>query len=296
MPGMKFCESCGAKIEALPACPQCGASLNPDAKFCESCGKPVTAAAAQPSEAQWPVLSKPATPEAAAPPAAPVAPPAPEKEQKQPETRPEPVPEEKPAPAPAAVKEPPKPEKVKEVPKETGPKKPMPQTTMIIAGIIVLALLGAIVYFVVLPMMSGSGTMPHGPSGQTPVPTGAAGPSATSATGSGTVSLTAGPTQVLPKNRGLIIDIERDAISSIITVTFQGGEGQYGVRELVVTLTRSDGTVERKSFKPEYRGIFITLQGTEKTDRVEVTANFYNGESYKVVDQIFEYKKRVGSY
>ncbi|MDD1684990.1 MAG: hypothetical protein LUQ19_03765, partial [Methanoregula sp.] len=116
--------------------------------------------------------------------------------------------------------------------------------------------------------------------------------SAQAAAGSGSAELTAGPTQKLPENRDLIIDVERDAITSIITVKFQGGGGQYAVRELAVTLTKSDGTVERKSFKPEFRGSFITLKGTEKTDRVEVTANFYNGESYKVVDQILEYKRR----
>jgi hypothetical protein len=109
------------------------------------------------------------------------------------------------------------------------------------------------------------------------------------------VSLTAGPTDVPPANRALIIDVERNAISHDITVTFQGGEGQYGVRELAITLTRSDGTVETKSLGHLERGSSVTLKGTEKADRVEVTANFYNGETYKVVDQVFEYKKRVGS-
>ena len=37
------------------------------------------------------------------------------------------------------------------------------------------------------------------------------------------------------------------------------------------------------------------MKGTDKTDRVEITANFYNGETYKVVDKVFEYKKRIGS-
>jgi hypothetical protein len=37
------------------------------------------------------------------------------------------------------------------------------------------------------------------------------------------------------------------------------------------------------------------VKGTDKEDRVEVTAYFYNGETYKIVDKVFEYKKRVGS-
>jgi hypothetical protein len=177
-------------------------------------------------------------------------------------------------------------------PEETDPKPPLPQQTKILAGILVLALLGAAVYFVVLPMLSGAGTTP--PGSVPPAVPGPAGSPPAPAPDSSTVTLTAGPTQVLPVNRDLIIDVERDAISSIITVKFQGGEGQYAVRELAVTLTRSDGTVERKSFRPEFRGTFITLQGTQRTDRVEITAHFYNGESYKVVDKVFEYKKRSG--
>lgn len=335
--GMKFCETCGAKIEALPACTKCGAPLAPDVKFCETCGTPVAPAAALAKTAMEeavpvaaPVSPGPETvpiqetPPPAKPPVkaipaevAPVAAAAAAtvslaydsagvKEVRSPaepavkaEEKPVPAPEKKPASAPAMGIEPPKTGKVNAVPKEAGPKKPMSSQTMIIAGVIVLALLGAAVYFVVLPMLSGPGTASQTPtitpvttssgsSSVTPVPT-----VYTSQTSS--VSLTAGPTQVPPTNLGLIIDVERDAISHMITVTFQGGEGQYGVRELVVTLTKSDGTVETKSFKPEYRGTFITVKGTEKTDRVEITANYYNGESYKVVDQIFEYKKRTGS-
>jgi hypothetical protein len=276
-PGMKFCESCGAKIEALPACPQCGAALVPDVKFCESCGAPLGPAAAPAPAVPLPETLR--VSEARSPVEPPV------------------KAEEKTIPAPAPVKEPPKTDKVKEVPVGTGPKKPIPRQTLIIAGIIILALLGAAVYFVGLPMMSGSGPASSpAPSGQTAVQTAAAGASATSAqaaAGSGSAEITAGPTDVLPSNRALVIDVERDDVTSIITVTFQGGTGQYGVRELAITLTRGDGTVETKSLSHLERGSSVTLQGTTMTDRVEVTANFYNGETYKVVDKIIEYKKRV---
>jgi len=284
-PGMKFCESCGAKIEPLTACPKCGGVLLPNMKFCEICGAPVGAAA--------PVQAAPV----AAPPVEKASETPPVKETKP--SEPAVKVEEKTAPAPAPVKEPPKPDTVKEVPKETGPKKPMSQTTMIIAGVIILALLGAAVYFVVLPMLSGSGT--PSPDQQPPQVTSAPGsssgtPATTGGTSqSGTVSLTAGPTDVPPTNRALIIDVEKNAISRDIIVTFQGGEGQYGVRELAITLSKSDGTVETKSLGHLERGSSITLKGTDKTDRVEVTANFYNGETYKVVDKVFEYKKRIGS-
>jgi hypothetical protein len=77
-------------------------------------------------------------------------------------------------------------------------------------------------------------------------------------------------------------------------VTFRGGEGQYGVREIRVTLTRSDGTSETKTFKPDTVGSGVTFQGTPKTDRIEATTYFFTGEQYKILDQIFEYKKRTG--
>ncbi|MGB9176805.1 MAG: zinc-ribbon domain-containing protein, partial [Methanoregula sp.] len=316
MPGMKFCESCGAKIEALPACPQCGAALAPDVKFCETCGAPVktTTEGAAPvaapvtpvpettpiQESPPPVKETPAEVAAVAAPVAaavaPVSESAPVKEVKPPaespvkeEGKPVPATEEKPAPAPVRVKEPPKTEKIKETPKEAGPKKPVSTQTMIIAGVLVLAILGAAVYFVGLPMLSGSGTPPQNPPAS-PVTTNS-GSSSGSSSGiplttpvtsqAMTGSFTPGPTQIPPSNLVVVLDAERDPITSIVSVTFKGGEGQFGVREIQVTLTRSDGSSETKSFKPNTIGSGVTIQGTAKTDRVEATAYFYNGEQYK---------------
>ena len=293
---MKFCESCGVQIEALKTCTQCGASLTPNVRFCEACGAPVSKATALVNVVQEEVL--PASEQA---PASEFRPPA--ESAVNGEEKPVPAPVKKPAPAHADEKESPIQEKVRQGPKDIGLKKGIPPQTMIIAVVIILAVLGAAVYFVGLPILSGSGTPTQNPT-VSPFPTNSGSASGTSSatevpkaasSQAETISLTPGPTQVPPNNRALTMDVERDAISHIITVTFQGGEGQYGVSEILVTLTKSDGTIETKSFKPEYRGIFTTLQGTEKTDRVEITANFYNGESYKIVDQVFEYKKRTGS-
>lgn len=315
-PGIKFCESCGAKIEALPSCPKCGAALMPGVKFCESCGAPISPAApAEAVRAEAPVTA-PAAP--AAQPAAvtptvietkPPAEPAakvevPVKTEEKTLPVPEAIPvipvpsvkaEEKTAPAPAPVKEPLKTEKAKEAPKEAGAKQPMSKTTIIIAGVIVLALLGAAVFFLVLPMLSGPGTPAQNPP-VSPTGTGSGTPPGTAGSSQAvSFSLTAGPTQVPPGNLALIIDVEKNAISRDIIVTFQGGSGQYGVRELRIKLSKSDGTVEEKSLSRLERGSSITLKGTDKTDRVEITAFFNNGETYKVVDKVFEYKKRIGS-
>ncbi|RPI39738.1 MAG: zinc ribbon domain-containing protein [Methanoregulaceae archaeon] len=292
-PEMKFCESCGAKIEALPACPKCGAPLAPDRKFCETCGAPVIPAAAPPTAKPAEVVLETA-PVSSVPKPAPVQKTPPPSEPQVDEIQIE-------AAVAAAVDTWTGPDPVAGetvVPKKAGQKKPVPQTTMIIAGILVLALLGAAAYFVVLPMLSGPatpaqnqqvipGTTNAGSSPGTPATTVDSGQA-------GTASLTAGPTQIPPSNRVVIVDAERDPISSQVTVTFKGGAGQYGVREILVSLTRSDGSVLTKTFKPDTIGSGITLQGTAKTDRVEVTTYFYTGEQYKILDQIFEYKKRGG--
>lgn len=43
-PGVKFCTSCGQKIEESTTCSQCGTPLKPGAKFCIKCGQKVVLA------------------------------------------------------------------------------------------------------------------------------------------------------------------------------------------------------------------------------------------------------------
>jgi hypothetical protein len=100
------------------------------------------------------------------------------------------------------------------------------------------------------------------------------------------------PTQKLPFNLEVIYQVERSPITGIVTVTFSGGSGLNGIAETLITVTRSDGQVLTKSWKPARIGDSVTVQGTTMTDRVEVVTNFYNGDSYRCFDQVFEYKKR----
>jgi hypothetical protein len=187
------------------------------------------------------------------------------------------------------------PEKVS---RENMPKRPLPQQTIIIAGVVILALLAAAVYFVVLPMISGSS--PASPAGGVPLLPGVSGTTAASSVTQVTngqavaPTLTAGPTDITPSRFSIILDAERDPISHNVTVTFRGGEGQYGVSNILVRLTRSDGQVLTQNFKPVVVGSGVTFPGTEKTDRVEATTTFYSGEHFKIMDKIFEYQKRNG--
>ena len=266
---MKFCESCGAKVEQAPACEQCGAPLLPNAKFCESCGKLVAAQKAQPGSTIPPNPAIAEVKKTTPPP-------------EQAGTAKEKVPDIK------------TPEKLKDSVKKTSEKAPSSRTqTLVIAGVVGLVILAALAYFVVLPMLSGSGTPGVGTSvpvfGASPT-SAAAGSPAASATVS--ASFVPEPTQVPPATLLVTYEAARDPITGLVTVTFRGGTGQYGVSDVAIRLTRSDGQVLTQNFKPQQIGSFITLPGTLMTDRIEVVAHYYNGDKYRIIDQLFEYKKR----
>ncbi|MDO9549469.1 MAG: zinc ribbon domain-containing protein [Methanoregula sp.] len=288
-PGLKFCETCGAKIEQPPVCAHCGEPLTVGVKFCESCGKPVAAPAAPtvPAEPPTPAqVTVPVTP-AAKPPA-----PTPE-EVKKPELKSKPEPK---AAAKEKVPDKKAPEKRNEpVTKAPAKAVPAPRTqTLMFAGVVGLVIVVALAYFVLLPMLSGSGTPGSGnsatPLGATLVPSTAS--TVAPAQSSASASYVLEPTQVPPTNLLVYYEVERDPITGLVTVTFRGGAGQYGVSDVSIRLTRSDGEVLTQSFKPQQIGSFTTLKGTLMTDHIEVTANYYNGEKYRIIDQLFEYKKK----
>lgn len=107
-----------------------------------------------------------------------------------------------------------------------------------------------------------------------------------------TAILVPGPTQTLPAHLDIVLQVERDPRTRMISIEYMGGKGQYGVREIFVRVTRSDGEVLTGSFKPIQIGSKIELQGTEQVDRVEVIVRYNSGEEYTVIDRIFEYKVR----
>lgn len=283
--GVKFCETCGAKIEQLPPCPNCGAPLTPGVKFCETCGKAVGGPA----------------PEAGTPETAPAPK---EPEPVAPATPPKEVPPVVPAVAetaaePAQTAEPPVPVTKSPVPQPATPGPAAPGTatalgagpnkTLIIAGIVGLVVIAALALFVILPSFSGAaaGTTTAGQGAATTTTTAGAMPTAAPAG-----SFEPLPTDTIPVNLEVTYQADRDPITGLVTVTFTGGPGLNGISATAITLTRSDGHVVTKSFKPKQVGDTATVQGTLQTDRIEVIANFYNGESYRVIDKLFEYKRK----
>jgi hypothetical protein len=161
-----------------------------------------------------------------------------------------------------------------------------------VAGIAGLLVIAAVVWFVVFPMLSGP---PGGGNGLTlpgvsPQPTAA--PSVTGTQAAPAVSFEPLPTQRLPVSLEVVYQAERDPRNGMVTVTFRGGPGMNGIAETLVRVTKSDGQVVTKTFKPRQIGDSVSVQGTMQRDRVEVISNFYNGESYRCIDTVFEYKQR----
>ncbi len=278
--GTKFCESCGAKIEQSPACVHCGAPLVSGVKFCEACGTPVGAPPA-PAPVDLPV------PPVVQPPAVEPAP----AEVK--------IPAPEPSPVAAETKSAPDkkiPEQQKKIVQDAPEKTPASRTrTLVIAGVVGLVIIAALAYFVLLPALSGTGTTGSGKGGSplstgpTPVVTT---PSVVPSQNTASASFVPEPTRVPPANLLVTYQAERDPLTGLVTVTFTGGAGQHGVSDVSIRLSRSDGQVLTQTFSPRQIGSFVTLQGTKMTDRIEVIANYYNGDKYRIIDQLFEYKKK----
>lgn len=153
------------------------------------------------------------------------------------------------------------PEKTKETVQKSAPKQPASRTqTLVIAGVVGLVIVAALAYFVLLPMLSGTGTTSAATSGSpltniippavaygTPVQGSV--PSSTASGQSATSALfVTEPTQAVPTDLLVTYQAERDPITGIVTVTFTGGAGKNGVSDVFIRLTRSDGQVLTRSF------------------------------------------------
>jgi len=173
-------------------------------------------------------------------------------------------------------------------------------------GGVLLIIVALILIIAGISTLVSSDLFSHGESSDTPIPvitpvttegwvtptptvTVTAGP----AGDTGTISFVPGPVELPPENLRISLQVERDPRSHLVSVMYMGGKGQYGVRDILVKLTRSDGTVLEETFRPVQVGSHVELQGTQKEDRVEVTVRYYTGAEYKVVDQVFEYRIRT---
>jgi len=124
----------------------------------------------------------------------------------------------------------------------------------------------------------------------TPFPTIAEDHTAVPTTSGG--STVPGPTQTIPVNEAVTVTVEKaGTYSTTIISTFNGGKGINFVSRIEVRVTRPDGSVVTGTLKP-MMGENLELEGTNGTDRVEVTAYMKSGQVYKIIDQQMPYKGR----
>jgi hypothetical protein len=101
-----------------------------------------------------------------------------------------------------------------------------------------------------------------------------------------------GPTQTIPPNEAVSVSVEKaGTYSTTIIGHFDGGKGINFVSKIEVRVTRPDGSTEIKILQPEI-GKEVEIEGTQGTDRVEVTAYMKSGKIYKIIDQQMLYKRR----
>jgi hypothetical protein len=123
-------------------------------------------------------------------------------------------------------------------------------------------------------------------SGTTPSATGSYAGSASAAD-----NLVPTPTDTVPSQNAVTVDIgEKDYLGSI-PVIFQGGMGQIHVRKIEVTVYRSDGQIKTATIGTN-KGDEADIEGTKQTDRVVVYVSFDDGERLKTNDVLSEYRTR----
>lgn len=150
-----------------------------------------------------------------------------------------------------------------------------------IAGIVLIFLIGALAVAAGCSSTTDSGT-------STATTTTAA---STTAVATTTVSLSPGPTEVPETYKVVNFDIEKNSITAVITVDFRGGKGQSMVSGIDVKVTLSNGEVVTGTLTNSI-GDTLEVQGTNGTDRVEITVSYTDGTSYKVVDELVVFKSR----
>jgi hypothetical protein len=112
------------------------------------------------------------------------------------------------------------------------------------------------------------------------------------------VTLTTVPTDVLPSQNIVQVDVGEKDYLGIIPVIFQGGMGMNSIKKVDIKLTRADGTTDTATVGT-MKGDEIDLQGTRgtgsergQTDRVEVWVTTNEVQTYKIVDVLREYRSR----
>lgn len=173
--------------------------------------------------------------------------------------------------------------------KPGAPAKPRVNRTKIIAGCIVLIMISAAVYFIGLPMLTGKNPQAAEIT-PTPVPTnvGTITPTPTKTSTPASRALIPLPTQIIPSNPNFNFYIQKNPVTSKITVIFTGS----GISSADIKVTHPEGSYASGIILPLKGTNEIILDGSQGTDRVEIIAKASDGKSYRVRDELIS---RIGT-
>jgi len=174
------------------------------------------------------------------------------------------------------------------------PVKPRGNRIRIIGGGIVLITILAVFFFIGLPMFTGSGglgalTYP------TPVEIPPLPEQTITRTPSPTLTVTPGvasrafvplPTQQMPDDQKAFFQVQKNPITSKISVIFLGSAGEGSISSADIRVTHKDGSVATGAILPLKGVSEVTLDGSKETDRVEIIARMSTGETYRVYDKL----------
>jgi hypothetical protein len=157
-----------------------------------------------------------------------------------------------------------------------------------IGGCIVLIAIIAAVYFIGLPMLTKGGGFSHqsnlSATEITPIQ---------EPTIIGTIptvpvnrALIPQPTQLIPTNQKLYFQVQKNPVTSRISVIFAGSAGEGSFKSADIKVTHPDGSVSTGIIQPLKGVTEITLVGSKETDRVEIIAQMSSGEKFRVYDEL----------
>jgi hypothetical protein len=170
---------------------------------------------------------------------------------------------------------------------EPAPAKPPVNKIMIIGGGIGLITILAVFFFIGLPMLTGTSGL-----NATSSPTSAEITPITTITtpvvkpipASG--ALVPQPTETIPTDHKVFFQVQKNPITSKISVIFTGSAGAGSISSADVKVTHADGSVTSGVILPLKGVNEVILAGSKEPDRVEIIARMSTGETYRVFDDL----------
>jgi hypothetical protein len=99
------------------------------------------------------------------------------------------------------------------------------------------------------------------------------------------------PTQLIPTDQKFYFQVQKNPITSKISVIFTGSAGEGSISSADIKVTHTDGSVSTGIILPLKGVTEITLDGSKETDRVEIIAKMSSGETYRVYDDLVPFMK-----